>query len=118
MLKLVCIAVFGAALAVVACSSSSSSSTSGGCSAGTSCANGAGAMQACYGQDSTGACSTLYYKVGTRTFPCVSCDDQAYCQNAALVACGVPEASIPPDADLPDGVVLGVDSGARDAAHD
>jgi hypothetical protein len=73
-------------------------------------------MQACYTQNSTGACSTLYYEVGSKQFPCVSCDDEAYCKNAALVACGVPEASIPADATLPDGVTLGSDSG--DAGRD
>jgi hypothetical protein len=111
MLKLLFAAGVGAFVAVAGCSSSSSSASSG-CSAETTCANGAGSMQACYTQDATGACATLSYKVGSHVFDCVSCDDEAYCKNAALVACGVPEASIPADADLPDGLSLAGDSGA------
>jgi hypothetical protein len=118
MLKLLLAAIAGAALAIAGCSSSSSSSSSG-CSGATACANGAGSMEACYTQDSTGACATLSYKIGSQVFACVSCDDEAYCKNAALVACGVPEASIPGDADLPDGVTLGGDSaGDSGAAND
>lgn len=100
-----------AAVAIAGCSSSSSGPSSG-CSGVTECANGAGSMQACYTQDVSGACATLSYMVGSRVFDCVSCDDEAYCKNAALVACGVPEASIPDDADLPEGATLFTDSGA------
>jgi hypothetical protein len=117
MSKQVLVAALGFALELAGCSTSFYSSSSG-CSGPTTCANGAGVMQACYTEDTTGACSTLDYQVGSRTFPCVSCDDQVYCLNAALVACGVPDASIPADADLPDGVVLGSDGGSTDGSHD
>jgi hypothetical protein len=78
-------------------------------------------MQVCYTKDSSGACATLYYQVGSAIYDCVSCDDQGYCANAALIACGVPDASIPADADFPEGAVLpveaGTDGGARDATQ-
>lgn len=117
MWKQLLVVALGLASGLAGCSTSLSSSPSG-CSGPTTCANGAGTMQACYTEDSTGACATLDYKVGATTFTCVSCDDQAYCLNAALVACGVPDASIPADADLPDGVVLGSDAGSLDGSHD
>lgn len=111
MLKTAFAAAVGVVLLAAGCSSESNAPPSSGCGAETACANGAGSMKACYTTDSTGLCSSLYYQVGSTTFPCVSCDDQAYCANAALVTCGVPEASIPADADLPEGAMLGSDSG-------
>jgi hypothetical protein len=118
MLKALSVAFVAGALLFVGfagCNNFSTSPT--GCGPATACANGAGSMEACYTEDSTGACATLSYKVGNKVFDCVSCDDQAYCKNAALVACGVPEASIPADADLPEGATLGgMDSGSSDSA--
>ena len=102
MSKLAWAGFLGAALLGVGCSSSSNSSSSG-CSGATTCSNGAGAMETCYTLDSSGACKTLLYKVGATVFNCVSCDDQAYCANAALAACGVADASVPADANLPEG---------------
>lgn len=110
LMKLLSLSLLGGVVAVVGCSSSSSSSSPSGCSLSRTCANGAGDMQVCYTQ-AGGSCASVYYKVGSQTFDCVSCDDQSYCSNAALVACGVPEASVPADATLPDGVAPTEDSG-------
>lgn len=103
------LASVGGLVMLVACASGEPASS--GCGGGMVCENGAGTLQACFTADSNGACTGLYYKVGSMVFDCVSCDDQAYCANAAQVACGVPEASIPGDADLPDGVSLAGDGG-------
>jgi hypothetical protein len=111
MLRPALIASVGVLLVVIGCSSSSNGVPASGCSSATPCANGMGSMQACYTSDATGACASLYYQVGSATFNCVSCDDQGYCENAAMIACGVPGASIPADADLPEGATLFVDSG-------
>ena len=114
--KLVCSVSIGALLALLAlvgCINSPNAKPSG-CSATRDCGNGAGPMEACYAVDSSGTCASLYYKVGAQTFACVSCDDQAYCANAALEACGVPEAAVPADATLPDGVARAQDSGTEE----
>jgi hypothetical protein len=114
MWKLVFLALLGVAIVLFACNTAFYPSTTG-CSGDKTCTNGAGTLQTCYTLDTSGACSSLYYEVGSTVYNCVSCDDQGYCANAALIACGVPDASIPADADLPEGAILFFDSGAPPA---
>jgi hypothetical protein len=123
MWKLVLVGLLGAAIVLFACNTAFYPSSTG-CSGDMSCTNGAGTLQLCYTVDTSGACSSLYYEVGSTVFNCVSCDDQGYCANAALIACGVPDASIPADADFPEGAIFfdsgapPAEAGAPDAARD
>lgn len=112
------LALFVPAAILVACDTDEKLSDPG-CSKETTCANGAGQMKSCYTRDTGGACKTLSYSVGAQTFPCVSCDDEAYCSNAAAIACGIPGSSIPAGAEIPDGAAVpGADASASDAGHD
>lgn len=110
------LALFVPVLVLAACDTDEKLSDPG-CSKETACANGAGSLKSCFTRDTGGACKTLSYSVGNQTFPCVSCTDEAYCSNAAAIACGIPGSSIPAGAEIPDGApVPGVDAGASDAA--
>jgi hypothetical protein len=108
MWKRLSVAIAAAALCVACSSSSSGGGTT--CTSTTACSNGL-TMQACAVTDSTGACSSLSYVVGSQTFACASCTDPV-CGVLAERACGI-DASLPADAEVP--VEASVDTGAASA---
>jgi hypothetical protein len=81
-------------------------------SSGTSCPDGQ-TIESCAVPDDKGQCASIYYQLGSATFPCSSCTDFASCAMAAAQACG---SASDGDAGLrPDDAQVGADD-ATDAA--